>query len=67
MEHRVLACSDKERYSVAYFMCPSFDSVIGSCSEPSPYRKFTFGEYRRQVQEDVNATGQKVGLPRFLR
>ncbi|CAA7391145.1 unnamed protein product [Spirodela intermedia] len=67
VEHRVLACSEKERYSVAYFMCPSFDSVIGSCSEPSPYRKFTFGEYRRQVQEDVNATGQKIGLPRFLR
>lgn len=55
-----------ERYSIAYFLCPSYDTLIGSCREPSVYRKFTFGEFRKQVQEDVKKTGHKVGLPRFL-
>lgn len=55
-----------ERYSIAYFLCPSYDSLIGSSKEPSIYRKFTFREYRKQVQEDVKKIGHKVGLPRFL-
>lgn len=67
VEHRVVANREKERYSIAYFLCPSYDSLIGSCREPSSiYRKFTFGEYRNQVQEDVKRTGRKIGLPRFL-
>lgn len=66
VEHKVMANEQKERYSVAYFLCPSYDSLIGSCGEPSTYRKFTFGEYRKQVQEDVKKMGHKVGLPRFL-
>uniref|UniRef100_A0A2P2N3B7 Uncharacterized protein n=1 Tax=Rhizophora mucronata TaxID=61149 RepID=A0A2P2N3B7_RHIMU len=56
----------KERYSIAYFLCPAYDALIGSHREPSMYRKFTFGEYRSQVQEDVKKTGHKIGLPRFL-
>ncbi|XP_062172729.1 gibberellin 2-beta-dioxygenase 6-like [Alnus glutinosa] len=66
VEHRVMANRTTERYSIAYFLCPSYDSLIASCTEPSIYRKFTFGEYRSQVQEDVKTTGYKVGLPRFL-
>ncbi|RVW47763.1 Gibberellin 2-beta-dioxygenase 8 [Vitis vinifera] len=66
VEHQVMANAIKERYSIAYFLCPSYDAFIGSCSEPTIYRKFTFGEYRQQVQEDVKKTGHKVGLPRFL-
>lgn len=66
VEHKVMANAIKERYSVAYFLCPSYDAFIGSCSEPAVYRKFTFGEYRKQVQEDVKKIGHKVGLPRFL-
>jgi gibberellin 2-oxidase len=66
VEHKVMANGKMERYSIAYFLCPSYDSVIGSCSEPSIYREFTFGEYRSQVQEDVKKIGHKVGLPRFL-
>ncbi|KAF2321262.1 hypothetical protein P3X46_025151 [Hevea brasiliensis] len=66
VEHKVMANRKMERYSVAYFLCPSYDSLIGSCTEPSMYRNFTFGEYRRQVQEDVKKTGHKIGLPRFL-
>ncbi|KDP30016.1 hypothetical protein JCGZ_18588 [Jatropha curcas] len=66
VEHKVMANAKMERHSVAYFLCPSYDSLIGSCKEPSVYRKFTFGEYRRQVQEDVKKTGHKMGLPRFL-
>ncbi|KAF4396798.1 hypothetical protein F8388_004766 [Cannabis sativa] len=65
VEHRVMA-SKMERFSVAYFLCPSYDSLIGSCREPSIYRDFTFREYRMQVQEDVKKTGRKVGLSRFL-
>ncbi|KAJ6890776.1 gibberellin 2-beta-dioxygenase 6-like [Populus alba x Populus x berolinensis] len=66
VEHKVVANGKTERYSIAYFLCPSFDSLVGSCMEPSIYRKFTFGEYRSQVQEDVKRTGRKIGLPRFL-
>ncbi|XP_041012450.1 gibberellin 2-beta-dioxygenase 6-like [Juglans microcarpa x Juglans regia] len=66
VEHKVMANTKRERYSIAYFLCPSYDSLIGSCREPSVYRKFTFGEYRKKVQEDVKRDGCKVGLPRFL-
>lgn len=69
VEHRVVANHEQERFSFAYFFCPSDDTVIQSCSEPSMpsmYRKFTFREYRQQVQEDVKTTGNKVGLSRFL-
>lgn len=66
VEHKVVANGKMERYSIAYFLCPSYDSLIGSCMEPSIYREFTFGEYRSQVQEDVKRTGRKIGLPRFL-
>ncbi|KAJ8759255.1 hypothetical protein K2173_006775 [Erythroxylum novogranatense] len=65
VQHKVMTNERQERYSIAYFLCPSFDSLIGSCQEPSVYRKFTFGEYRSQIQEDVKKTGRKVGLPRF--
>ncbi|KAF9673863.1 hypothetical protein SADUNF_Sadunf10G0068000 [Salix dunnii] len=66
VEHKVVAHGKMERYSIAYFLCPSYDSLIGSCNEPSIYRKFTFGEYRSQVQEDVKRTGQrqKTAKPR---
>ncbi|KAF9624076.1 hypothetical protein IFM89_007774 [Coptis chinensis] len=66
VEHKVMANEKVERYSIAYFLCPSYDSLVGSCMEPSVYKKFTFGEFRKQVQEDVKKTGHKVGLPRFL-
>ncbi|KAG2707761.1 hypothetical protein I3760_05G162200 [Carya illinoinensis] len=66
VEHKVMANTKRERYSIAYFLCPSYDSLIESCREPSVYRKFTFGEYRKKVQEDVKRDGYKVGLPRFL-
>lgn len=70
VEHRVMTNAKLERYSVGYFVCPSSDSVVGSCSrkeeETSLYKKFTFGEYKTQVQKDVKNTGNKVGLSRFL-
>ncbi|KAK8960961.1 Gibberellin 2-beta-dioxygenase 8 [Platanthera guangdongensis] len=66
VQHRVMTNRKAERYSIAFFLCPSYDSVIGSCKEPSPYKRFTFKEFRAQVQEDVKATGYKVGLSRFL-
>ncbi|KAL1567723.1 gibberellin 2beta-dioxygenase [Salvia divinorum] len=62
VEHRVVANPLHERFSTAYFFCPSYDTVI----ESGVYRSFSFGEYRKQVQEDVKIFGYKIGLPRFL-
>lgn len=69
VEHRVVANAVKERFSIAYFLCPSVDTVIQSGaieSSAGVYRSFSFGEYRKQVEEDVQIYGHKVGLPRFL-
>ncbi|XP_042486756.1 gibberellin 2-beta-dioxygenase 8 [Macadamia integrifolia] len=67
VKHRVVTNGRVERFSVAYFFCPSYDTIIQSCKDgPRVYRKFSFREYREQVQEDVRTTGNKVGLPRFL-
>ncbi|XP_021295087.1 gibberellin 2-beta-dioxygenase 8 [Herrania umbratica] len=66
VQHCVVTNPSKERFSAAYFLCPSHETVIESCSKPSVYRKFSFTEYRQQVQEDVQKYGYKVGLPRFL-
>lgn len=66
VEHRVVTNKLAERFSTAYFFCPSYDTIIQSCVEPSVYRQFSFGEFRKQVQEDVKRFGHKIGLPRFL-
>lgn len=66
VEHRVVANPLKERFSTAYFVCPSYDTVIARGMEPCVYKRFSFGEYRKQVQEDVKIFGHKIGLPRFL-
>lgn len=66
VEHRVVTNSRVERFSVAYFFCPSNETVIESCKEPSVYRKFSFREYRQQVRDDVQKLGSKIGLLRFL-
>ncbi|CAM0905176.1 unnamed protein product [Alopecurus aequalis] len=73
VEHRVVAHAARERFSVAFFLCPSYDTVICPRRRPegsqieSLYSSFTFGEYRSQIREDVNLTGRKIGLPRFRR
>lgn len=66
MEHRVIAPQRVERFSVAFFYCPSYDAVIQSYGKPTMYRKFSFREYKQQIQKDVQATGDKVGVSRFL-
>ncbi|KAL1355453.1 hypothetical protein HN51_007485 [Arachis hypogaea] len=66
VQHRVVANPTSERFSTAYFFCPSNDTVIDSCRKPSLYRKFNFREYRQQVRDDVRTLGSKIGLPRFL-
>ncbi|GLT83225.1 hypothetical protein SLE2022_015260 [Rubroshorea leprosula] len=65
VKHRVVTNPWRERFSIAYFLCPSYETVIHSCCEPAIYRKFTFREYRQKVREDVQKYGYKVGLPRF--
>ncbi|KAJ0966104.1 hypothetical protein J5N97_027242 [Dioscorea zingiberensis] len=66
VEHRVVSSPHHERYSVAFFLCPSYDTIIQSQEQSSIYRRFSFKEYRQQVQEDVKLIGYKVGLSRFL-
>ncbi|KDP39055.1 hypothetical protein JCGZ_00812 [Jatropha curcas] len=66
IQHRVVAPQQVERFSLAYFYCPSSDAVIQSYRTPTKYRKFTFREYKQQILKDLQATGNKVGLSRFL-
>ncbi|KAI3745349.1 hypothetical protein L1987_58460 [Smallanthus sonchifolius] len=63
VEHRVVANRQTERFSTAFFFCPSYDTVIQSCIENSIYKRFSFREFRQQVQDDVKRLGYKVGLP----
>ncbi|XP_051128173.1 gibberellin 2-beta-dioxygenase 8-like [Andrographis paniculata] len=62
VEHRVVTDVEKERFSTAYFLCPSSDTVIPS----TVYHSFTFGDFRKQVENDVATYGTKIGLPMFL-
>jgi len=66
VRHRVVAAEKVERFSLAYFYCPSIDAVIESYATPPLYRKFTFGEYKEQTMKDLKEGGDKVGLSRFL-
>ncbi|XP_022139829.1 gibberellin 2-beta-dioxygenase 8 isoform X2 [Momordica charantia] len=69
VEHRVVTNPKVERFSVAYFFCPSNETVIKSECEneaAAVYKRFSFREFRNQVQEDVRNHGYKIGLPRFL-
>ncbi|KAK8646258.1 hypothetical protein V6N13_120050 [Hibiscus sabdariffa] len=59
VEHCVVTHPTKERFSAAYFLCPSYETVIESCSQPSVYSKFSFREYKQKVQEDVQRYGYK--------
>ncbi|WVY99922.1 hypothetical protein V8G54_025992 [Vigna mungo] len=65
-KHQVVGGEKEERFSVAYFYNPRKDAVIESEMMPAVYRKFSFGEYREQIEKDVKETGDKVGLSRFL-
>lgn len=66
IKHRVVSPQEAERFSAAYFYCPSNDAIIQSYTKPAMYRPFTLREYRQQIQKDVQDTGDKIGLSRFL-
>lgn len=66
VKHRVVASEHFERFSSAYFYCPTNEAMVESHGEPAIYRKFSFKEYKQQSQKDVEVTGAKVGLQRFL-
>ncbi|KAF8396952.1 hypothetical protein HHK36_018588 [Tetracentron sinense] len=61
VKHRVKVNRFEERVSICYFVFPMEDGVIRS----SKYKPFTYKEFRAQVQEDIKASGFKVGLERF--
>uniref|UniRef100_M4DAK2 Fe2OG dioxygenase domain-containing protein n=1 Tax=Brassica campestris TaxID=3711 RepID=M4DAK2_BRACM len=63
VEHRVMTNPTVERFSTAYFLCPSYDAVIECSGDCPSYRNFSFREFRQQVQDDVKKLGYKVGLP----
>ncbi|GMN63163.1 hypothetical protein TIFTF001_032236 [Ficus carica] len=65
VKHRVVA-TQFERFSAAYFYCPANEAMVESHGQPAIYRKFSFKEYKQQSQKDVEETGSKVGLQRFL-
>ncbi|EXC05110.1 Gibberellin 2-beta-dioxygenase 8 [Morus notabilis] len=65
VRHQVVA-TQFERFSAAYFFCPSDESMVESYSQPGIYRKFSFKEYKQQNKKDVQDIGEKVGLQRFL-
>ncbi|KAH9320485.1 hypothetical protein KI387_015124, partial [Taxus chinensis] len=69
VQHRAVANSKKQRMSIAFFMCPSQETVISKHdgdSNPPHYKPFTFREYKAQISEDVRLSGTKIGLPRFI-
>lgn len=66
IKHKVVPTRDVERFSVAYFYCPSAEAVIHSCTKPALYKQFNFREYQQQTEKDVQETGGKIGLSRFL-
>lgn len=53
--HRAIVDSNKERISVASFLCPANDAVIAPAKEltseesPAIYRSFTYDEYYRKI------------------
>ncbi|XP_074589720.1 gibberellin 2-beta-dioxygenase 8-like [Curcuma longa] len=61
VEHRVSVNESKARVSLCYFGFPTDSCSISS----SGYRKFTYKEFKMQMQEDIKAFGSKVGLKRF--
>nr|GMC58157.1 protein DOWNY MILDEW RESISTANCE 6-like [Ipomoea batatas] len=52
--HRAVVNSDRERMSVASFLCPSDDAVISAPKQlsddgsPAVYRNFTYDEYYKK-------------------
>ncbi|XP_042456661.1 gibberellin 2-beta-dioxygenase 8-like isoform X1 [Zingiber officinale] len=61
VEHRVSVNESKARVSLCYFGFPTDSCSISSAK----YRKFTYKEFKMQMQEDIKAFGSKVGLKRF--
>ncbi|ONI13127.1 hypothetical protein PRUPE_4G204600 [Prunus persica] len=62
IKHRVVTSQKVERFSVAYFYCPSYDVVIKSCGKPALYRQFTLREYKQQTQIDVQEIEENTFL-----
>ncbi|PON85458.1 Isopenicillin N synthase [Trema orientale] len=61
VKHRVKVNRYRERVSICYFVFPGEGSVVRS----SKYKPFTYGDFQKQVQQDVKVLGYKVGLERF--
>lgn len=67
-EHRVVTNSSKARTTVAYFIQPSFESIIGPAQElingsnPPLYKSTSFGEFSKsfldkgpKIEEDLES------------
>ncbi|KAL4333383.1 hypothetical protein GQ457_07G042330 [Hibiscus cannabinus] len=61
VKHRVRVKQQEERLSICYFVFPAKGSVVRS----STYKPFTYSDFQKQVQNDTNTLGYKLGLQTF--
>jgi isopenicillin N synthase-like dioxygenase len=64
--HRVLASDERERYSIAYFLNPSYDAVIAPLDKPPLYQPVPWREFRElRAQGDYGDYGEEVQISQY--
>ncbi len=64
--HRVLASTEASRYSIAYFLNPSYDAVIDPCAVDPKYRSVPWREFRDlRAQGDYGDYGEEVQISHY--
>jgi isopenicillin N synthase-like dioxygenase len=70
--HRVRRSSEKERYSIAYFLNPTYASAVSplppvvSVSRPARYKPINWGEFRsRRAEGDYGDYGEEVQISHY--
>ncbi len=67
--HRVLGSGDRRRYSIAYFLNPSYDCVVRPLADAPPvYRDIPWREFRGlRAQGDYGDYGEEVQISQYRR
>lgn len=64
--HRVLASVEASRYSIAYFLNPSYDAIIDPCAAEPNYRSVLWREFRDlRAQGDYSDYGEEVQISHY--
>lgn len=70
--HRVLANSEKSRFSLPFFLAPSYNFIIRPLKDtydddnPQQFRPFPFGEFRRgRYEGDFADKGEEIQITRY--